>query len=73
MCILHSLDYNTRSSELVKFSDINRIRRPNNPDPVPVQSDTYSYNQVFHDITSYLILNILNIIRTLIRRKIIDP
>jgi len=73
MCFPHRFDYNTRSSELVKFSAINRIQRPTNPDPVPVQSDTYSYNQLFHDITSYLILNILNIMRTLISREIIDP
>jgi hypothetical protein len=64
---------NTRNSELVKFWATNGIRRPTNPDPVPVQSDTYSHNKLFKDITSYLIFNILNIIRTLFSRKIIDP
>jgi len=73
MCILNRLDYNTRTSELVKFWATNRIRRPTNLDPVLVQSDAYSYNQLFHDNTSYLILNILNIITTLFRKKIIDP
>jgi hypothetical protein len=73
MCILNRFACNTRTSGSVKLWGINRIQSPTNPDPVPVQSDTYLYSQLFHDITSYLFLNIRNIFRTLFSRKIIDP